>query len=117
MPTEFIQKCQLYASPYTNITSLDLYQFDGSPINTMLLAFSPPQMLPTITMKPTAKASATGKASKVKRGVKEMAIPLNKDARHIKREIEQPVLPGIDLNMPWWSGLSAALFGGAVYLL
>lgn len=52
---------------------LDLYKFDGSPMNPMFLAYSPPQMLPTITMNPTdTPASPTGK---VKRG-EQMDLPL-----------------------------------------
>ena len=55
---------------------LDLYQFDGAPLNPMFLAYDPPQMLPTITMNPTAAApSATAKA-KAKRGEEQWDLPL-----------------------------------------
>ena len=111
------QKWQVYIDPYTKLTRLDLFQFDGSPMNPMFLAYSPPQMLPTVTMNPTAVApTATGK---VKRGMEEqMAVPLNKDAGHIRRDgITQPLLHRIDLNMLWWAGVGMTIFGGAAYLM
>lgn len=102
------------------MTRLDLYQFDGSPMNPMFLAYSPPVMLPTITMNPTATAtaSATGKF-RAKREFGEYegrALPLNKDAAHIKRGVDLPLLHRIDLNMLWWTGVGMTIFGGAAYL-
>lgn len=110
------QKYQVYTDPYTKMTRLDLYAFDGKAMNPMFLAYSPPQMLPTVTMNPTA----TSTASKAKRTVglgEELEEPLNKHALHIKRSFEQPLLHRIDLNMLWWAGLGMTLFGGAAYLL
>jgi hypothetical protein len=50
-------------------------------MNPIFLASKPPQMLPTTTMNPTARAKATGKASRAKRAIPvEMVEPLNKDA-------------------------------------
>ncbi len=85
----------------------------------MFLAFTPPQMLPTVTMNPTATATATGKKAKRTAGsVEEMDVPLNKNAMHIKRELgERSFLDRVDLNMVWWAGIGMTLFGGAAYLL
>jgi hypothetical protein len=82
----------------------------------MFLAYSPPQMLPTVTMNPTAAATPTSKA---KRGnVEELFPPLNKDAKHIRRGIEKPsLIHRVDLNMLWWAGVGMTIFGGAAYLL
>jgi hypothetical protein len=85
----------------------------------MFLAFSPPQMLPTITMNPTATApTATGKVKRGEEGfVPQMAVPLNKNAMHIKRDpSQQPILHRIDLNMLWWTGVGMTVLGGAIYL-
>ncbi|PSS25560.1 hypothetical protein M430DRAFT_25346 [Amorphotheca resinae ATCC 22711] len=114
--SETMKKWQVYEDPYTKLTRLDLYQFDGTPVNPMFLAFSPPQMLPTITMNPTtAAATATGKA---KRDSTEMSVPLNKNAAHIKRGIEKPsLIHRIDLDLLWWTGVGMTIFGGAAYLL
>ena len=104
------------------MTRLDLYGFDGSPLHPMFLAYSPPQMLPTVTMNPTpteAAATATGKAKR-SLGGEERVIPLNVIAAHIKREqrgLEKPLLEKINLNIVWWTGVGMTLFGGAAYLL
>ena len=63
------------ADPYHNIPRLNLFKFDGSPMNPMYLAYKPPQMLPTQTLNPTtAKTSGGAKStskSKVKRNIDE----------------------------------------------
>ena len=99
------------------MTRLDLYQFDDSPMNPMFLAYSPPQMLPTVTMNPTSTPSATGKAKRDSSD--EVEEPLNKYAAHIKRGIEdQPsLIHRIDVNIVWWAGVGMTIFGGAAYLL
>jgi hypothetical protein len=97
------------------MTRLDLYKFDGSPMNPMFLAYSPPQMLPTVTMNPTATASSSG--TKAKRSSAPFEQALNKEALHIKRANELPFIHQIDLNMLWWGGLGLIIFGGTAYLL
>lgn len=113
---EVSQKYQVHIDPYTKMTRLDLYQFDGTPIHPMFLAFSPPQMLPTVTMNPTAEP--TGKKAKRTAGAgEELAEPLNKNAMHVKRDFERPMYQRIDPAMVWWAGIGMTLFGGAAYLL
>ena len=91
-------------------------------MNPMFLAYSPPQMLPTITMNPTATAttgaSTTAKAKK--RSMEDfLVLPLNKDAAHIKRDGDVPegLIHRIDLNILKWSGIAMTIFGAAAYLL
>lgn len=86
-------------------------------MNPMFLAYSPPQMLPTITMNPTAAGpSATGNAKRSE--AEEFSLPLNKDAAHIKRSIEQPsLIHRLDPNIIWWAGIGMTIFGGAAYLI
>jgi len=111
-----LQKYQVHIDPYTKMTRLDLYQFDGTPVHPMFLAFNPPQMLPTLTMNPTT--AATAKNSKRTAGAEEqLAEPLNKNAIHIKRDFERPLYQRIDPNMVWWAGAGMTLFGGIAYLL
>jgi hypothetical protein len=60
--SELFQRYSIYTDPYHQITRMDMYRFDGSPLPAMYLAYSPPQMLPTTTLNPTT--TATGKAAK-----------------------------------------------------
>jgi hypothetical protein len=110
-----MQKYQVYTDPYTQMTRLDLYQFDGTPMNPMFLAYSPPQMLPTVTMNPTTTVTASAKAKRTVGASAQEA--LNKDALHIKRDFERALIHRIDLNMLWWAGVGMIIFGGTAYLL
>lgn len=98
------------------MTRLDLYEFDGTPMNPMFLAYSPPLMLPTVTMNPTATATSTAKAKRTA-GADSRPEPLNKDALHIKRDVQPSLIHRIDLNMLWWGGVGLIVFGGTAYLL
>ncbi|KAK2630447.1 hypothetical protein QTJ16_001267 [Diplocarpon rosae] len=116
---ETMKSYAVYVDPYSQRTRLDLYQFNGAPINPMYLAYSPPQMLPTVTMNPT-----TATATKAKRalangeeGGDEFVEPLNKNALHVKRAFERPLVHRIDLNMLWWTGVGMVIFGGIAYCL
>lgn len=111
------QKWQVYIDPYTKMTRLDLFKFDGSPMNPMFLAYSPPVMLPTQTMNPTPTATAAGATGKAKRGLGGMEQePLNKDS-YIHEPEKLPLMHRIDLNLVWWTGIAMIVFGGTAYLL
>ncbi|KAH8597230.1 chaperone for protein-folding within the ER, fungal-domain-containing protein [Bisporella sp. PMI_857] len=113
--SETIKKWQVYVDPYTKLTRVDLYRFDGSPMHPMFQAFNPPQMLPTITMNPTTAApSATGNAKRD--AGHRYDLPLNKNV--LKRDATStPLVHRIDLNMLWWAGVGMTIFGGAAYLM
>lgn len=99
--------------PYHGVLRLDLYRFDGSPMNPMYLAYKPPQMLPTQTMNPTTSATAGAQAtgsSKIKRGEQEVTVPLNK---HVIKKRQEP----IDLDRWWWIGLGMTGLGSVAYLV
>jgi hypothetical protein len=85
-------------------------------MNPMYLAYNPPQMLPTQTMNPTATASGAAATKLAKRSVdaEELALPLNKDAIHIKRDTDRKPL---DASFVWWVGIGMTIFGGGAYLL
>lgn len=107
----------MYKDPYYGVTRLDLYQFDGSPMNPMYIAYSPPLMLPTQTMNPTttgAGAAATTGASKRNIDSEGQVLPLNKDVQHIKRDADRRPP---DATWIWWMGIGMTLFGGAAYLI
>ena len=70
----------------------------------LYLVYSPPQMLPTQTLNPTAStASATGKA---KRGL-EREVPSNFKMR-AQSQVMNP-------DRWWWTGLAFTGIGGLLY--
>ena len=111
------QRYSVYTDPYHNIPRLDMYKYDGSPMNPMYLAFSPPQMLPTTTLNPTsASATATG-SSKKKRSL-ENEVPLNWKLKFDGRSGPggADVVHHINTDRLWWIGLAMTGVGGLLYL-
>ncbi len=85
----------------------------------MYLAFNPPQMLPTVTLSPTATATSTGTKAKRAEGAyyQEVNAPLNKDTWQHSQDDDLSFIHRIDPNMMLYGGIGMCLFGGAAYLL
>ncbi|KAJ5052149.1 uncharacterized protein L3040_001908 [Drepanopeziza brunnea f. sp. 'multigermtubi'] len=118
--SETLEKYQVYVDAYSKMTRLDLYQFDGSPMHPMYLAFNPPQMLPTVTMNPTVTATAVGTKAKRTLGAgegEELIEPLNKNAPHITRDHELTFIQRVDLDMLWYTGVGMLVTGTVAYCL
>ncbi|KZF25413.1 hypothetical protein L228DRAFT_244248 [Xylona heveae TC161] len=110
--TELFKKYEVVLDRYHNVQRLNLYQFDGSPVNPMYLVYSPPQMLPTQTLNPTptssgAKSTSTSK-SKLKRALGDSAPPL--EYMSLKKPKGSTTAESI-----WWVGLGMTALGGATY--
>jgi len=114
-----MQSYETLLDPYHNIQRLNLFQFDGSPLNPMFLVYNPPQMLPTQTLNPTA--SATGGAqstskSRVRRDIKDTAgeniVLPNKNQNTI-------LSPGGSYNPDtwWWVGVGMTALGTIMYMM
>ena len=119
---ELFSRYEVLTDPYHNVKRLNLYKFDGSPMNPMYLAFKPPQMLPTVTMNPTTSATAGGaKATgKVKRGVEaEQGLPMNhqvlKESRRLSKRMER-MLGTVNADRWWMVGAGMTVLGGVGYL-
>lgn len=106
----FMKEYTIETDKFHNIPRLNLFQFDGSPQQPLYQAYTPPQMLPTQTLNPTAAPSATGKA---KRDNEQIFIhndaPLNKNAIVIPKEL-------IDAEQVWWAGIGLVVIGSAMYM-
>lgn len=82
----------------------------------MYLAYSPPMMLPTRTMNPTATATAAAAATGTARGRTRRT-----EERVEKRAGQGKVQNGreerMDMaNLVWWLGVGMTVLGGAAYL-
>lgn len=113
------QSYEVLTDPYHNIPRLNLNQFDGSPLQPMYLVYSPPQMLPTITLNPTAAAAAptatsAKKAKKVRRALGlDREVPVNFKESGWGKGAE--VVQRVDTDRFWWVGLSMTGVGGLLY--
>ncbi|KAF7846424.1 hypothetical protein BT93_L4389 [Corymbia citriodora subsp. variegata] len=112
---EFIKSYGIEVDGFHNIQRLNLFLFDGSPQQPLYLAYSPPQMLPTQTLNPTATASATSKAAKIKRDedpqvLLQMGEPLNRNA------IIQPKKSLVEPDQFWYAGIGLILIGGVMFM-
>ncbi|KAI9865129.1 MAG: Reversal of tor2 lethality [Trichoglossum hirsutum] len=108
--TELIQRYEIYTDPYRKMPRLDLFGFDGAPMNPMYLAHNPPKMHPTITMNPlpTATGAKSTGSTKAKRSSVEAGVPFNRNAI---RQREEP----IDADKWWWIGAGMTALGSIGY--
>lgn len=107
------QKYEVLTDPYSQSQRLNLYKFDGAPLNPMYLAYQPPQMLPTETLNPTATSTGSGQSKstgKAKRdvGSDEFAEAMNK---HVLIKRKEP----FNADKWWWIGVGMTGLGGVAY--
>lgn len=73
--TEIFKSFEVGIDAYHGIYKLQLYQFDGSMMQPLYLAYKPPMMLPTVTLNPTdstdTSTTSTGTANK-KRSLRQL---------------------------------------------
>jgi hypothetical protein len=95
---------EISTDAYHGVKRLDLYNFDGSPMNPMFLAYSPtPQMLPTQTLNPTSAPSASPASS-------------TKRKRNLPAVVQQPSRSRwLDPDRWWWLGLGTTALGAVGY--
>jgi hypothetical protein len=111
---ELMQRYEVITDPFHNVPRMNLFKFDGSPIQPMYLIYSPPQMLPTQTLNPTATPTPTG--SKAKRGLdggdgsQQVLEPLNKNALIPPREPH-------NADTWWWAGVGLTALGTVLYMM
>lgn len=102
------KKYQVSVDAYNGRYMLQIYQFDGSKMQPLYLAYKPPMMLPTTALNPTDSASET-KTSLRKR---------------IKRSLENQYRTNARLETSsakyqawWWAAIAGIGFGSAVIFL
>ncbi|KAI4119164.1 MAG: hypothetical protein LQ345_000874 [Seirophora villosa] len=112
---EIFKQYEVLVNPYDKATRLNLYGWDGAPLNPMYLAYRPPQMLPTQTLNPT-KAAATGASqpsgtTKSKRDLEGDQDGLVRDA--LTRNALQKQSTNADRI--WWLGVGLTALGSVGY--
>lgn len=111
--TEFYQKYDIYVDTYHGQWRLDLYKYNGEAYPPMYLAYSPPQMLDTITLNPTA--SGTGTAA----GTTATSASV---AQKVRRSLENrskttAVRQSSDLTVLWWFSVTLMAVGAAGWFI
>ncbi|KAL8780491.1 MAG: hypothetical protein Q9213_006451 [Squamulea squamosa] len=114
---EIFKHYEVFPNPYDKAQRLNLFGWDGAPLNPMYLVYKPPQMLPTQILNPTS-AAATGSqpssTSKSKRDLPGDDDGLVQEALNRKALLKQKHLT--DANRLWWLGIGMTALGGIGYV-
>ncbi|KAL8997575.1 MAG: hypothetical protein Q9169_003193 [Polycauliona sp. 2 TL-2023] len=116
---EIFKHYEVFPNPFDKAQRLNLYGWDGAPMNPMYLAYKPPQMLPTQTLNPTsAAATATGTQTSSRSKSKRDLLPgdddgLVQEALNRKALLKQKHATNADRL--WWLGVSMTALGGIGY--
>ncbi|KAL8660990.1 MAG: hypothetical protein Q9202_006010 [Teloschistes flavicans] len=112
---ERVTHYEVLVNPYDKATRLNLYGWDGAPMNPMYLAYRPPQMLPTQTLNPTATASGAQPSSsnKSKRDLAGDEHGLVQEALDRHALVKQRASTNADRL--WWLGVGMTALGGVGY--
>ena len=127
---ELFKSYQVLTDAYSKAQRLNLFAFDGSPINPMYLAYQPPQMLPTVTLNPTATSSGATPAATKTGGTKlrkryhggDDHIVEDPDQEqgeilmgNLDRNKKKTIATAIDADRLWWIGVGMTALGGVAY--
>lgn len=106
-PTWF-DKYQVQVSAYHGRYQLQIYQFDGSPMQPLYLAYRPPMMLPTTALNPTDKAlqTSTSLRRRIKRSLE------NQYRTNAVRDSSSPLFDRL-----WWGAVGLLGFASAVFVI
>lgn len=109
------KKYEVVTDKFSNTQRLNLFAFDGAPLNPMYLAYKPPQMLPTQPLNPTSTSATAAKQTSsvpAKRDFedgKAMQMPLKTEA-FFHKEWYTP-----NADRLWWWGAGITALGGVGY--
>lgn len=109
------KKYEVVTDKFSNTQRLDLFAFDGAPLNPMYLAYKPPQMLPTQPLNPTSTSASEAEQTS--------SVPSKRDLEDSKI-VQMPMrtedfsrterrTPNADRL--WWFGAGITALGGVGY--
>ncbi|KAL8941629.1 MAG: hypothetical protein Q9216_002131 [Gyalolechia sp. 2 TL-2023] len=108
-----LQQYEVKVNEFDKAMRLNLYGWDGAPLNPMYLAYKPPQMLPTVTLNPTTSAptkgsqpASTGKTKRSLAGDEDGLVEeaLNRNALSKRKET-------VKADRIWWFGVGMTALG------
>lgn len=112
----FRKKYEVVTDKFSNTQRLNLFAFDGAPINPMYLAYKPPQMLPTHPLNPTsisAREAEQTSSVPAKRGLEDSkTVQVLMRTEHCSRTVWCST-PNADRL--WWFGTGITALGGVGY--
>ncbi|AAS53199.2 AFL175Cp [Eremothecium gossypii ATCC 10895] len=113
---ETFQRFAVELDEYHGKHALHLFQFDGSPVQPLYLAYRPPLMLPTITLNPTDHAGATATAGPGhrKRSLGELVRAGLQD-KHKTTAVRNPSL--FNAAFYWWCSAGVIAAGTVLFFM
>lgn len=119
----FFKTYQVMVSPYHGRYMIQIYQFDGSPMQPLYLAYKPPLMLPTLALNPTDAASETSTKLR-KRGFDAGVGKIREFTSRVRRLMENDLRtnahrqgPGKAFDVMWWGAVGMLAAVSAVVVL
>lgn len=102
--TELYAQFSVYVDPYHGRYRLNLFEWDGTPVQPLYLAYRPPMMLPTETLNPTDTAAETHSLRK----------RIRRSLANKGRTRAVKVSP-INVDLWWWTSVGVIAVGGVSY--
>ncbi|KAK9450232.1 chaperone for protein-folding within the ER, fungal-domain-containing protein [Limtongia smithiae] len=112
---EMYSKWEIIVDSYHGQYRLNLYKWDGTPLQPLYLMYRPALMLPTITMNPTTSSTVSATAS----GSTSTSLSKRKRLRRSIKNREYTtatIRPILDGDFWWWVGMGMMVGGGAGFL-
>lgn len=107
--TETFKEYAVGIDPYHGIYTLQLYQYDGTPMQPLYLAYRPPMMLPTETLNPTSSATSTDDSSSNKKRSLRSLVRRSLENRRKTNAIKRQNTSFLTSNAIWY--ISAGMLG------
>ena len=107
--TETFKEYAVGIDPDHGIYTLQLYQYDGTPMQPLYLAYRPPMMLPTETLNPTSSATSTDDPSSNKKRSLRSLVRRSLENRHKTNAIKRQNTSFLTSNAIWY--ISAGMLG------
>lgn len=111
------KKYEVVTDRFSNTKRLNLFAFDGAPLNPMYLVYQPPQMLPTQLLNPTSASATEAKQTN--------SVPAKRHLENLK-SVQMPLKTEVfsytgwytpNADWLWWFGTGITALGGVGYFV